>query len=162
MVILSNDGWFIDNLWISIVKPFSLHFPGLSMNIYESPIISGASKALWLVQGLGFETFHSAVPFFVLRGPKAALEAVVEAPRRNGRISYSAFVHVYVYIYMFLWHVRVHMLPTADGVDRPLEWCSFEATHMCIYIYVHWYIHRYIRYRKKQEYIYIQLYAILI
>ena len=103
MVILSNDGWFIDNLWIFIVKPFSPYFPGLSMNIYGSPIISGASKALWLVQGLGFETFHSAVPFFVLRGPKAALEAVVEAPRRNGRISYSAFVHVYVYIYIFMY-----------------------------------------------------------
>lgn len=39
------------------------------------------AEQAWLreqVEGLGFETFHSAVPFFVLRGPTAALEAVVE------------------------------------------------------------------------------------
>eukprot|EP00435_Cladocopium_sp_Y103_P022964 s402_g5.t1 len=39
------------------------------------------AEQAWLreqVEELGFETFESAAPFFVLRGPKAALEAVVE------------------------------------------------------------------------------------
>lgn len=122
------------------------------MNIYESPIISGASKALWLVQGLGFETFHSAVPFFVLRGPTAALEAVVEAPRRNGRISYSAFVHVYIYIcsYDMSGCICYQLLTRLTGRLND----AVLRLHICVYIYVHRYIHRYIRYRKKQEYIY--------
>ena len=109
------------------------------MNIYESPIISGASKALWLVQGLGFETFHSAVPFFVLRGPKAALEAVVEAPRRNGRISYSAFVHVYVYIYICSYDMSgciCYQLLT--GLTGRLNDAVLRL-HICVYIYI--YVH---------------------
>ena len=90
-------------------------------------------EQLWLrqqLEALGLETFGAKAPFFVLRGPRVALQAVVKARVFTNNmlsLAQSTFISEYIYIL----RVNTKPFPPYSYVFCPI--IRLVAFHICLY-----------------------------